>query len=194
MDKFPAGTDILDVFKPDNWARFLADEAKCLTAPSVTLSSILQQYGRDIVIQLVRNQFVGLFNLTSAREYNVKGVGMAADLFVATYGHQLTPYGLMLYFAKYPTAYKESYREFDSQDVLRQCPKFLTWWQAHQQEQPEPQQTAATGISLDAMVRVWVGEGRTNEDFRLNSGLYRCGKITDAMIAQARREVEQGIF
>lgn len=192
-DKFPTGNDVLRVFRPDNWGQFLKQQDKCLTAPRVTLAVLAQHYGEATIKELVQQQFVGLYLLSPQKELNQKSVGMAADLFLSQYGSQITPYSLVLYFGQYPTRYKDTFREFDVQDILKQCTKFLRWWQSQQPPQQE-QQPDTPGISLEMMVRVWVNEGRTDEDFRANSGLYHAGRITDRMIAQARREAQEGIF
>lgn len=193
-DKFPTSSDVLRVFHPDNWGQFLRQQDKCLTAPRITLAELAQHYGETTIKELVQQQFVGLHQLSSQRELNFKGVGMAADLFLSQFGNLLTPYTTMLYFGLYPSKFKDSFRENDFADILKQCPKFLLWWQSQEQGQEQEQEPKSRGISLEAMVRIWVNEGRTDEDFRDNSDLYRSGRITDSMIAQARREAEQGIF
>lgn len=193
-DKFPTGSDVLRVFHPDNWGQFLKQQDKCLTAPRVTLAELADHYGEATIKELVQQQFVGLHQLSSQRELNFKGVGMAADLFLSQFGNLLTPYSTMLYFGLYPSKFKDSFRENDFADILKQCPRFLRWWQSQQPQQEPEQQQESQAISLEMMVRVWVNEGRTDEDFRCNSGLYHAGKITDSMIAQARREAEEGIF
>lgn len=192
-DKFPTDSDVLRVFSPDNWGQFLRQQDKCLTAPRVTLTELTQHYGEATIKELVQQQFVGLYLLSPQKELNQKSVGMAADLFCSQYGSQITPYSLVLYFGQYPTRYKDTFREFDVQDILKQCAKFIRWWQEHQPEQPE-QQPGTQGISLEAMVRVWVNGGRTLEDFQSDSDLYNMGRITDGMIQQAINEAKQGIF
>ena len=191
-DKFPTDSDVLRVFSPDNWGQFLRQQDKCLTAPRVTLTELTQHYGEATIKELVQQQFVGLYLLSPQKELNQKSVGMAADLFCSQYS-QITPYSLVLYFGQYPTRYKDTFREFDVQDILKQCAKFIRWWQEHQPEQPE-QQPGTQGISLEAMVRVWVNGGRTLEDFQSDSDLYNMGRITDGMIQQAINEAKQGIF
>lgn len=193
VGKFPTSSDVLRVFHPDNWGQFLRQQDKCLTAPRITLAELAQHYGESTIIELVKQQFVGLYLLSPQRELNQKSVGMASDLFLSQYGNQITPYSLVLYFGQYPTTYKDTFREFDVQDILKQCPKFIRWWQEHQPEQPE-QQPGTQGISLEAMVRVWVNGGRTLEDFQTGSDLYNMGRITDGMIQQAINEAKQGIF
>lgn len=190
--KFPTGVDILQVFSPTNWGTFLRQQDKCLTAPRITLAVLAQHYGQNTIGELVKQQFVGLYLLSPQKELNQKSVGMAADLFCSQYGSQITPYSLVLYFGQYPTRYKDTFREFDVQDILKQCTKFLRWWQS--QQPPQEQQPDTPGISIEQAVRMFVAEGRTMQEWKEDSGLYRQGKITDAMIQRAKREVEQGIF
>ena len=189
-ERFPNEREVLNVFSPSNWGKFMREQNRCLNAPNVTLAMLSEYYDSATSTQLVVNQYNGLRDLTSA-SFNDKGVRMAADLFLSTYEHELTPYSLMLYFGRYSDLYKQSYRDFDLQDILQQCrKKFLPWWnslraQLADQQEPEEQQTR--GITLQEMVLNWVREGRTDESFR-EGGLYRIGSITDAMIGQARAE------
>ena len=189
-NKFPTCDDVLRVFSPSNWGMFIREQERCLTAPNVTLAMLSEYYDKSTSTELVVNQYKGLHDLTSATVFNEKGVRMAADLFLCSYEHELTPYSLMLYFGRY-SLYKQSYRDFDLQDILQQCrKKFIPWWsqmraQLADQQAPEEQQTK--GIPLQEMVLRWVREGRTDESFH-EGGLYQIGSITDAMIGQARDE------
>ena len=190
-ERFPNEREVLNVFSPSNWGMFIRHQERCLTAPNVTLAMLSEYYGTSTSTQLVLNQYKGLHDLTSASVFNDKGVRLAADLFVSSYEHELTPYSLMLYFGRYSTHYKLSYRDFDTQDILQQCgKKFIPWWnslkaQRTDQQAPEEQQTQ--GIPLQEMVLRWVREGRTDESFH-EGGLYQIGSITDDMIGQARDE------
>lgn len=189
-ERFPGAQEVLNVFAPSNWGLFLREQERCLTAPNVTLAMLSEYYDKSTSTELVVNQYKGLHELTSA-DYNEKGVRMAADLFVSSYEHELTPYSLVLYFGRYSTQYKQSYRDFDVQDILQQCrKKFLPWWsqmraQLADQQEPEEQQTK--GIPLQEMVLRWVREGRTDESFH-EGGLYHIGMITDQMIKKARNQ------
>ncbi len=189
-ERFPGAQEVLNVFAPSNWGMFLREQERCLTAPNVTLAMLSEYYDKSTSTELVVNQYKGLHELTSA-DYNEKSVRMAADLFVSSYEHELTPYSLVLYFGRYSTQYKQSYRDFDVQDILQQCrKKFLPWWnslkaQRTDQQAPEEQQTK--GIPLQEMVLRWVREGRTDESFH-EGGLYHIGMITDQMIKKARNQ------
>lgn len=186
--KFVTSGDVLRTFQPDNWGIFLKEQEKCLTAPKVSLADVAEHYGQETAKELVKQQFIGLLRLCSTKEWNTRGAEAATGLFLSLYGRQLTPYGLMLYFALYPTKYKDTFREFDAQDILKQCGKFLEWWQAQQpQEQPE-QQASGDAITINELVLVWLSEGRTIEQIK-QGGLYRFGMITDAMITEAQKQL-----
>ena len=188
FQKFATSTDVLRTFSPDNWGAFLQKQEKCFTAPKVSLVDVAEHYGEETAKELIKQQFIGLLRLCSAKEWNTRGAEAAADLFNSLYGRQITPYGLMLYFALYPTKYKDTFREFDAQDVLKQCGKFLEWWQAQQQQEQPEQQANGDAITINELVFVWLSEGRTIEQIK-QGGLYRYGMITDAMIAEAKKQL-----
>ena len=142
-ERFPSPQEVLNVFSPSNWGMFLREQERCTNAPNVTLAKLSEYYDTSTSTQLVVNQYRGIFDLASANEYNEKGVRMAADLFLCSYEHELTPYSLMLYFGRYSSLYKSSYRDFDLQDILLQCrKKFLPWWNQMKAQQAERQAQA----------------------------------------------------
>lgn len=190
-ERFPSPQEVLNVFSPSNWGLFLREQERCLTAPNVTLAMLSEYYDSSTSTQLVINQYKGLHDLTSSGEYNDKGVRMAADLFLCSYEHELTPYSLVSYFGRYSSIYKSSYRDFDLQDVLQQCrKKFLPWWsqmKAQLAERQAQSEQHTKGVTLqEALVR-WMIQGCSDKSIR-EGGLYAVGKITDGMIAQARTE------
>ena len=180
------------------WGYCLQHLDDCISQPCITLSqvdAVYHQFGTAQMI--VKSQFVGIYSMSTAREeLNQQASNLASDIFISKYGNDCTLYGLMLYFANYLTEYKSSYAQYDVQDILQQfSKKFLPWWRnkigIYKTEDQEPQQE--TGISIQQMLRIWVQEGRTDDDFK-NGGLYRIGQITDAMILKARKEVKDGVF
>lgn len=183
FQKFVTSADVLRTFSPDNWGIFLQKQEKCITAPKVSLADVAEHYGQETAKELVKQQFFGLLRLCSGT-INTRGAEAATGLFNSLYGRQLTPYGLMLYFALYPTKYKDTFREFDAQDVLKQCAKFLEWWQAQQpQEQPE-QQASNEPVGYEAFLVF--AAGHTPEYLR-QSPLYRMG--FSQMIEEAIKEL-----
>ena len=187
IEKFPDGAKVLDVFHPDNWGLFVKSKDKCLNAPKVSLMEIAEHYGEETTQKLVAQQFAGLHRLTG-RDLPMMSVQMVADLFISIYGNQVTPYSLMIYFALYPAQFKDSFREYDAQDVLKQCSKFIAWWQSHQQQQDEQEEKENNRMSIDEVLMSWMSEGKTDEEIR-KGGLYHFGMITERMIKEARKQL-----
>lgn len=198
LEKFPSTEKLIRFFAPSMWGYCLQHIDDCVNQPCITLSQVDAVYNQFGVAQnIVKSQFVGIYSLSTAREeLNQQAANLATDIFISKYGNECTLYGLMLYFSGYLTEYKASFSQYDVQDILQQfSKKFLPWWRNKvgiaKTEDQEP--VKERGISIQQMLRIWVQEGRTDEDFR-NGGLYRTGQITDAMIRKARKEVADGIF
>lgn len=201
VNKFPTCDDVLRVFHPSNWGLFLREQSKCLNAPNVTLATLSDYYDYSTTSALVENQYKGLYNMTSMKDYPEKGVSQAANLFAAQYEHQLTPYSLVLYFAKY-TEYKDSFREFDLQDIQKECgKKFLPWWsqmKAQLSDQQAQAEQHTKGVTLEEAIVRWMMKGDSDQQIR-RGGLYglpnilgaRVAGITDDMIKRARAECER---
>ena len=190
-ERFPRPQEVLNVFSPSNWSLFLREQERCMTAPNVTLAMLSEYYDSSTSTQLVINQYKGLYDLTSSGEYNDKGVRMAADLFLCSYEHELTPYSLVSYFGRYSSIYKSSYRDFDVQDVLQQCrKKFLPWWsqmKAQLAERQAQSEQRTKGVTLQEAIVRWIMKGETVESIK-GGGLYELGRINDAMIETAKAE------
>lgn len=190
-ERFPSPQEVLNVFSPSNWGMFLREQDRCTNAPNVTLAKLSEYYDTSTSTQLVVNQYRGIFDLASANEYNEKGVRMAADIFLSNYEHELTPYSTMLYFGRYSSLYKSSYRDFDLQDILLQCrKKFLPWWNQMKAQQAERQAQAeqqTKGVTLQEAIVRWMMKGETVESIK-GGGLYELGRINDAMIETAKAE------
>lgn len=190
-ERFPSPEEVLNVFSPSNWGMFLREQDRCTNAPNVTLAKLSEYYDTSTSTQLVVNQYRGIFDLASANEYNEKGVRMAADIFLSNYEHELTPYSTMLYFGRYSSLYKSSYRDFDLQDILLQCrKKFLPWWNQMKAQQAERQAQAeqqTKGVTLQEAIVRWMMKGETVESIK-GGGLYELGRINDAMIETAKAE------
>ena len=100
---------------------------ECATQPCITLAMVDALYDKEGTIQtlamvdalydkegtiqrIVRGMFTGMYSLTTSREpLNQQASDMAADLFIAKYGHECTLYAMMHYFGNYLTEYKASY-------------------------------------------------------------------------------------
>ena len=189
FQKFATSGDVLRTFSPDNWGTFLKEQERCITAPKVSLVDVAEHYGEETAKELIKQQFFGLLRLCSAKEWTTRGAEAATGLFLSLYGPRITPYALVLYFALYPAKFKDTFREYDTQDILKQCGKFLEWWATQQPHAEEEQQQArGDAITINELVFVWLSEGRTIEQIK-QGGLYRFGMITDAMIAEAQKQL-----
>lgn len=187
---FPSIERIFNFFQPTRWEYVLRHTDECLTFPCVALADIDETYHTERAAQrIVQSQFIGVYSLTTAREqYNEQASSLAAEMFVGRYGHACSLYDLMLYFAGYLTEYKQSYRQYDVQDILIQYSrKYLPWKRMRLQLTDSTPNTETKGIPLDQVILKWVREGRTDESFR-EGGLYHIGIITDQMIEKARNQ------
>ena len=197
LKKFPSIEKLFNFFQPRMWGYMLQHVDACVTQPCITLGKVDAIYNCDgAARQIVKAQLIGIYLTSTARdELNQHAANLAADLFVTKYGHECTLYALMLYFGNYLVEYKTSYTQFDVQDILLQFSrKFLPWWRSKIGVVTDEQETERECVvSLEQMLRIWVREGRSDEDFR-EGGLYRIGIVTDAMLRQARKDVEDGII
>lgn len=173
----------------------------CATNPCITLAQTDAVYEDDGTAQrIVRSMFIGIYGMTTAREpYNKEACDMAADLFIAKYGHECTLYAMMLYFGNYLTEYKASYAQYDVQDILQQFgKKFLPRWRQSLAENDQPQQQASEqqphGIeAVKVMLRNRLYNGETVEQLK-GGYLYTAGIVTDEMLTEAVHDVMEGIM
>ena len=141
---FPSEHHLLSFFAPCKWEGALAHPDKCLLYDTITLYMLEDYYITGTAKMLVRNNMASLFTLFRPNEFiNHQQLEDAVKLFIGKYGHVLSPFAMLYYFANYTTEYKNSYGQFDFVDVLRQCSKvFVPWWTArcgrsHQNQQHE---------------------------------------------------------
>ena len=115
-------------------------------------------------------------------QYNSSGIDMAADIFIAKYGHECTLYAMMVYFGNYMTEYKQSYAQFDIQDILQQFgKKFLPWWRQRLEPERPKTETTAKLTGMDALYRMLADrllDGQTLDDIRQCS-LFRWGFVKE---------------
>lgn len=196
--KFPDVTKLYNFFAPTMWGYAIAHTKECLTYPCITLRQVDEIYHCGGVAQnIVRNQLVGLYQMTTAKEqYNSNAANIAADLFIAKYGHECTLYDIMLYFGNYITEYKSSFAQFDMQDILLQYnKKFLPWKRMcigqQQDEVPKLENNVAKGKDgLEAWLRKSISDG---EDVR-KGGLYSMGIVTEADVQRIEKECKPKVF
>ena len=101
---FDTTQKLFNVFAPSNWGYMISHLDECLKSACVTLSQVDAVYCDGVAKQIVRNQIAGVYSLCTARDqYNSSGIDMAADIFIAKYGHECTLYAMMVYFGNYMT-------------------------------------------------------------------------------------------
>lgn len=180
---FDTTQKLFNVFAPSNWGYMISHLDECLKSPCVTLSQVDAVYRDGVAKQIVRNQIAGVYSLCTARDqYNSSGIDMAADIFIAKYGHECTLYAMMVYFGNYMTEYKQSYAQFDIQDILQQFgKKFLPWWRQRLEPERPKTETTAKLTGMDALYRMLADrllDGQTLDDIRQCS-LFRWGFVKE---------------
>lgn len=198
LTNFPSADSLVNFCVPNSWGYILQHTEDCICRSCITLAQTDSVYNRKgLAKEIVKCQLAGVHAMSSSREQlNPQACTLAAEVFISKYGHQCSLYIMLLYFASYMTEFKTSYAAFDLQDIILQFhKKFLPWLRcklgAIQTDGQE--QERERSVTLEQMLRIWVREGRTDEDFR-QGGLYGIGRITNEMIRKARREVADGIF
>lgn len=180
---FDTTQKLFNVFAPSNWGYMISHLDECQKSPCVTLSQVDAVYRDGVAKQIVRNQIAGVYSLCTARDqYNSSGIDMAADIFIAKYGHECTLYAMMVYFGNYMTEYKASYAQFDIQDILQQFGrKFLPWWRQRLEPERPKQESTAKLTGMDALYRMLADrllDGQTLDDIRQCS-LFRWGFVKE---------------
>ena len=200
MTHFPTVETLLRFFSPARWGYCVMHATECATQPCITLAMVDALYDKEGTIQrIVRGMFTGIYSLTTSREpLNQQASDMAADLFIAKYGHECTLYAMMHYFGNYLTEYKASYAQYDVQDILRQFGKFLPRWRQRLAENDQPQQVkeAAQPVGIEGlkvMIRNRLYNGETLEQLK-GGYLYTAGIVTDEMLTEAVQAVKEGII
>lgn len=180
---FDTTQKLFNVFAPSNWGYMISRLDECLKSPCVTLAQVDAVYRDGVAKQIVRNQIAGVYSLCTARDqYNSGGIDMAADIFIAKYGHECTLYAMMVYFGNYMTEYKQSYAQFDIQDILQQFgKKFLPWWRRRLEPECPKAESAGKLTGTDALYRMLADrllEGQTLDDIRQCS-LFKWGFVKE---------------
>lgn len=185
-------------FSPVNVAKAVTNESECVSRPCITLREVDKVYKDGTSQSIIRNLISGLYSMSLTKErMPYEAVNNAAALFVAKYGHQCTLYGVMLYFGNYSTEYKTSYAQFDVQDILQQFhKKFLPWWQsrisrARNSETTTDEDTRPRGQEA---LKIYIKEILSNGGDIRAGGLYKMGRITEALIAECQKEVLNDVF
>lgn len=184
---FPSEKEAIAFFAPAKWEEALHHVEKCTLCANATLRVMEEFYLTGTAKIMVCNNLIGIYSVAKPSEsINRETIDRAAQLFVGKYGTDITPFGMLYYFANYLLEYKNSYSPFDLQDVLRQCGKvFMPWWQSRlaRINTPKAEQgvkETGTAALYSYLRREYVAKGR---DIR-ESALYQYGRITEEECAK----------
>ena len=183
---YPTEKHVVAYFSPANWQTVLNHKENSLLYPYVTLQLLEEYYMTGTAKSIVCNNLIGILSFSRPTEsFNRDAIERAAELFVGKYGTDITPYGVLEYFANYMMEYKSSYAQFDLQDVLRQCGKaFLPRWQKRLcQRIDTTEELPCKEVGIPALYhylrREYVAQGK---DIR-QSTVYKAGIITEKQLA-----------
>ena len=202
LKKFPALDKVYEAFGPGSWRYALEhiDKTVNTLAPSLNRLNLIYNT-KDADMALFAKHFLGYYLMVerSGRELAKDTCKNIADIFLGRNGAECTPVKLLCYFANYPD-FKESFREFDPEDIIIQYnKKFKDWWGNQvakygntTMEDPKSNDSQPNGLDgLKATVRQWIEQ---DEDPRQHD-LYKVFHIvSDEMIAEIEKEVAIGVF
>ena len=201
LQRFPTLDKVYNAFGPNSWRYALEhiDKAVNTIAPSLNRLNLIYNT-KDADVALFVKHFLGYYLMVerSGRELGQDVCTNVSAIFLGRNGAECTPVKLLCYFANYPE-FKDTFREFDPEDIIIQYnKKFKEWWGSqvakygnttvrHQTDDKQP-------CGLDALkliVREWIEKG---EDPRQNN-LYKFSHgVTDEMIAEVEKEIALGVF
>ena len=189
LQRYPTLDKFYKAFGPDSWRYALehVDKAVNTVVPSLNRLNLIKH-------------FLGYYLMVerSGKELGKDVCTNVAAIFLGRNGGECTPVKLLCYFANYPD-YKESFREFDPEDIIIQYnKKFKEWWGSQVAKygytSVKPQSDDKQPCGLDGLrlqVRKWIEQG---EDPRQHT-LYKFSHgVTDEMIAEAEKEIALGVF
>ena len=196
LKRFPTLDNVFEAFGPNNWKYALehVDKAVKVVAPSMNrLNIIYKTIDADVTLFLKHLVSYYLLVERSGKELSKDTCMGAAAIFLGNNGFECTPVKLLCYFANYPYL-KESYREFDPEDIIVQYNKrFIEWWgiqmtkfcyktETHLTDDKEPCGLEAIKLTI----RRWIEQG---EDPRHHALFKMSRYVSDDMIAEVEREI-----
>lgn len=189
---------MFSAYSPRNWPYVLSRAEEVFGRPDVTLKQLDMVYGAGTAARLVANQITGIYSSTNTRDVlRQDALTQNSEMFVAKYGHECTLNGMMLYFANYPLEYKSSYGQFDMVDILQQFgKKFLPWWRQRLQPSTDEKKDSGRPVGREGLIRYLANEllgGKTLNQLKEDSGMYRLGLLTDKDLDEAM-EIAQNEF
>lgn len=185
--RYPTAGELIAKFAPANWPKAIMAANDYATMPAVAMAQVDKMYNaQGLATQLLRNQLCGIYKHTPAKQsYDDSMIELTAQMFLAKYGYQCTPYSMMVYFGNYIIEYKTTYSSFDTQDIMQQYKaKFLPWWNklgCKDIQQNQHQQKKSKVVGKEAMYQYLSGRllaGESIEDVR-NCNLAKIGFVTE---------------
>lgn len=193
LEDFPITNSVMDFFAPKNWGRAQKNKDVWGKMESVSLGQLDAVYGEEGLAKVVvKANLAGIYSMGMNREMmNQQTADVTADLFVARYGYECTPYQMLIYFGGYLTDYKGTYQNYDVQDILMQFSKKFVPWMVQKKgvkEVKEVQKKVAEGPTgtegLKAYLRIKLAKGENLRD----GGLWRFGFINEAIVEEIENE------
>lgn len=192
LKNLPTAENLTTFCTPTNWPRIITKADELANTPCPTLAQIDEVYNCEgLALSLIVAQFRGIHALSGTREpFNENACRMIAELFLAKYGYECTPFSLMAYFAAYISDFKVSYAQFDMQDILTQYGrKFLPRWR----DRIRPDEaTSSEEVSNDfaGLPLAWMMMGETADEIR-DGWLYENGYLTEEIIVKAEADFKR---
>lgn len=201
LKKYPTFDKVYKVFGPSSWRYALEkiDKAVHTTAPSLNRLNAMYN-AKDADVTLFTKHFVTYYLMAerSSKQLGEEVCNNVAALFLGRNGEECTPVKLLCYFANY-SEFKESFRDFDPEDVIIQySKKFKVWWgnqvskYYHGIQKPQSVDVQPCGVdALKLTIRKWIEDGEDPREHTLYKVLHI---VTDEMIGEVRKEIALGVF
>lgn len=201
LQRFPSLDKVYKAFGPDSWRYALEHVDKAVNTAVPTLNRLNLIYNtKDADMALFLKHFLGYYLMVerSGKELGKDVCTNVAAIFLGRNGAECTPVKLLCYFANYPE-FKDTFREFDPEDIIIQySKKFKEWWGSqvakygYTMQKPQTDDKQPCGLdALKLTVRGWIEKGedpRQNNLYKLSHG------VIDEMIAEVEKEIVLGVF
>ena len=201
LQRFPSLDKVYKAFGPNSWRYALEHVDKAVNTAVPTLNRLNLIYNtKDADMALFLKHFLGYYLMVerSGKELDKDVCTNVAAIFLGRNGAECTPVKLLCYFANYPE-FKDTFREFDPEDIIIQySKKFKEWWGSqvakygYTMQKPQTDDKQPCGLdALKLTVRGWIEKGedpRQNNLYKLSHG------VTDEMIAEVEKEIVLGVF
>lgn len=201
LQRFSSLDKVYKAFGPNSWRYALEHVDKAVNTAVPTLNRLNLIYNtKDADMALFLKHFLGYYLMVerSGKELGKDVCTNVAAIFLGRNGAECTPVKLLCYFANYPD-FKDTFREFDPEDIIIQYhKKFKEWWGSqvakygYTAEEPKGNDTQPGGLDgLKVTIRRWIEQG---DDPRQHD-LYNVFHIvTNEMIAEIEEEIALGVF